>query len=187
MVRAVVLHALVFPAEDMLLRDFEGLFPSPTNGSGGSPRLPGLPYTPCTALPVALESHLAPRPFTQSPGWTHAVADDGLPLQHSEHAGMVGHVLADALRLGAALPGLLSPSDAALALFTRQHFCVNLEHRDHALLDVDDVVSSDRLARIAHECLERALPPEPYGDDFRYCAVLQSLRAEMTEAVRGRP
>lgn len=85
------------------------------------------------------------------------------------------------------MPGLLSPTDAALALFARHHFCVNLEHRDLPLFDEDDVVASDRLARIADACLTHAMPPEPYGTHFGYRAALHSLRAEMADAVRARP
>jgi hypothetical protein len=170
--RAVVLHAIVIPAVDMPLQAFEMLFPT---CNIGSPSNLALPYKPCEALPAALEAHLAPRPFTAIPDWTHAVADDGVPLRESEHAGQVVRVLADALRRGAALPGLLSPSDAALALLARHHFCVNLE-RDRALMDEDDVAQSDKLALIAHTCLQ-ALPPGLYSDYFGYWAARKSLEA----------
>lgn len=86
--RAVVLHASIFPAVDMPLWKLKSLFPSPSPASGLS-SLPGLPYKPCSALPVALETHLAPRPFTPTPEWTYAVADDGVPLRDSRHAGQV--------------------------------------------------------------------------------------------------
>lgn len=184
---AVVLHALIFPAIDMTLGKFKSFFPSPAGGGGSLLRSPGLPYRPCSALPDALEAHLSPRSFTPSPGWSYAVADDGVPLLDSEHAGQVVHVLADALRRGSAMPGLLSPSDAALALLVRHHFCVNLENHDMPLFDEDDVVASDRLARIAHACLTHAMPSEAYADHFGYRAALCSLRTEMAEAMRERP
>lgn len=183
--RAVVLHALVFPAVDMPLSTFTDFFPSSARGGVSSSNTPVLPYFPCATLPSALEEHLSPRPFTPSPGWTYAVADDGVPLLDSEHNGQVVGVLADALRRGAALPGLLSPSDAVIAHFARHHFCVNLQNCDYPLLNEDDVVESDRLARIAHKCLTWALPQEPYGEHFGYRASLRSLRAEMAEAVQG--
>ena len=109
-----------------------------------------------------------------------------MPLRDSpEHNGGVVRVLADALRRGAALPGLLSHSDAALALLMRQHFCVNLDC-DRQLLNDDDVVSSDRLARIAHVCLTQAVPPDLYADHFGFRAYLQTLQAEMADAVQAR-
>jgi hypothetical protein len=181
--RAVVLHALIFPKEDMSLAAFESCFPVTGGGSA-----PSLPYKPCVVLPKVLNAQLSPRPWAHvsQPGLMHAVSDDGVPLQSSESNGQVVWVLADALRRGVAAQDLLSPTDAALALFMRHHFCVDLEgFSPRPLLDEDTVARSDKLALIAHKCLQ-AMPPDSYSDHFGFWAALKSLRAEMAAVVQNR-
>jgi hypothetical protein len=186
--RAVVLHALVFPAKAMPLSLFRACFPvGLRSGTHGNMTAPRLPYVTCDALPKALAAHLAPRTntLTAVSEWSPDVVDDGAPLYDSELVGQVTWVLADALRRGAVLPGVLTPTEASLALFMRHHFCMDTIGTGGPLLDEDSIADSDALALIAHKCLQ-ALPPRSHAGHTGFWLARHSLTDHMARVVRDR-